>query len=180
MAAVDDCITAVMTSPTATRTNTRSKLDHHATPGPASTAGRSAGCSRSASPPIPCCRVVSPNRTSPNPANAPPAADTRPPPSSLSNAPKKIIGNAAAVMPSRNSPTPPIIEIVVDIYPLTNQTGVHCSAASTRSQERKGIPLAGLHIGTIELTTLHHRGLMRVPNLHHMREIVGREEVVIE
>src|SRR5262249_15808241 len=84
--------------------------------------------------------------------------DTRPPPSSLSNAPKKIIGNAAAVMPSRNSPTPPIIEIVVDIYPLTNQTGVHCSAASTRSQERKGIPLAGFHLRTIPLTTLHHRG----------------------
>ena len=48
------------------------------------------------------------------------------------------------VMPSRNSPTPPIIEIVVDIYFLTNdQTGVHCSAASTRNQERNGIPFTG-------------------------------------
>src|SRR5262249_45080664 len=89
---VDDCITAVMTSPTATRTNTPSKLDHHATPGTASTAGRSAGFSRSASPPIPCCRVVSPNRTSPNPANAAPAADTRPPPSSLVKAPNEDHG----------------------------------------------------------------------------------------
>jgi hypothetical protein len=34
-----------------------------------------------------------------------------------------------------------MIEMVVDIYPLTNeQTGVHCSEASTRNQERKGIP----------------------------------------
>src|SRR5262245_59360437 len=228
MAAVDDCITAVMTSPTATRASTPSKLDHHATLGAASTAGRSAGCSRSASPPIPCCRVVSPNRTSANPASAAPAADTRPRPSSLINAPTKIIGNAAAVsetrkpisatshpvpvvptfapntsprpcgnvsrpaltrpmvvmvvalddctrsvaappqkaprngvaaalpstvrspepanpfsptvitvMPSRNRPTPPRIAIVVDIYALTNdRTGVHCSAASTRSQEQ--------------------------------------------
>ena len=45
------------------------------------------------------------------------------------------------VMPSRNRPTPPMIEMVVDIYPLTNeQTGVHCSEASTWNQERKGIP----------------------------------------
>jgi hypothetical protein len=46
-------------------------------------------------------------------------------------------------MPSRNTPTLPMIEIVVDIHPLTNdQTAVHCSGASTRSQERKGIPRA--------------------------------------
>src|SRR5262249_5912782 len=232
MAAVDDCITAVMTSPTATRASTPSKLDHHAAPGAASTAGRSAGCSRSASPPIPCCRGVSPNRIKPNPASAAPAAGTRPRPSNFLNAPTKVIGNAAAgrrnrqahsatshpvpvvptfapnasprpcgnvskpaltrpmvvivvalddctrsvatppqkaprngvsaallsavrspepasplspavitVMPSRNRPPPPMIEMVVDIYPLTNeQTGVHCSEASTRNQERRGIP----------------------------------------
>jgi hypothetical protein len=41
------------------------------------------------------------------------------------------------VMPSRNRPTPPRIEIVVDIYPLTNdQTGVHCSAAATPAARR--------------------------------------------
>jgi hypothetical protein len=43
---------------------------------------------------------------------------------------------------SQQAPSP-MIEIVVDIHPLTNdQTGVHCSGASTRSQERKGIPRA--------------------------------------
>src|SRR5215510_3935320 len=101
MAAVDDCITAVITSPTTTSASTPNKPNHQPAPGPARTAGRSAGCNHSASPPIPCCRVVSPKSTSAKPASAAPAADTRPRPRSLINAPTKIIGNAAAVSETR-------------------------------------------------------------------------------
>jgi hypothetical protein len=93
-------ITAVIASPRTIKTSTPNTLDHHRTSGP-NTAGRSAGCSCSASPPIPCCNVVSPNRTSANPASAAPAADTRPRPNSLTNAPAKIIGSAAAVRDTR-------------------------------------------------------------------------------
>src|SRR5215471_13783324 len=100
MAAVDDCITAVMASPATIKIRTPSTLDHQLTPGP-NTAGRSAGCNRSATPPMPCCNVVNPYSTSANPASAPPAADTRPRPSSLIRAPTKIIGSAAAVSETR-------------------------------------------------------------------------------
>src|SRR5262245_846135 len=100
MAAVDDCITAVIASPNTINANAPNKLDHQLTPGP-KTAGRSAGCNCSASPPIPCCSVVNPKSTSANPASAPPAADTRPRPSSLISAPTKTIGNAAAVRETR-------------------------------------------------------------------------------
>src|SRR5262245_66629994 len=78
MAAVDDCISAVITSPTATSTSTPSMLPHQTAPEPARTAGRSAGCNRSARPPMPCCRVVNPKSTSPNPESAAPAPDTPP------------------------------------------------------------------------------------------------------
>src|SRR5262245_4555641 len=101
MAAVDDCITAVITSPTTTSASTPNKPNHQPAPGPARTAGRSAGCNHSASPPMPCCRVVSPKSTSAKPASAAPAPDTRPRPSSLISAPTKIIGNAAAVSETR-------------------------------------------------------------------------------
>src|SRR5262245_15356081 len=100
MAAVDDWITAVIARPTTINVSTPDKLDHQLAPGP-KTAGRSAGCNCSASPPIPCCSVVNPKSTSANPANAPPAADTRPRPNSLIKAPMKIIGNAAAVSETR-------------------------------------------------------------------------------
>src|SRR5215467_6033758 len=100
MAAVDDCITAVITSPDTINVSTPTTLDHQLTPGPR-TAGRSAGCNCSANPPIPCCSVVNPKSTSANPASAPPAADTRPRPNSLIIAPTKIIGNAAAVSETR-------------------------------------------------------------------------------
>src|SRR5215469_6845559 len=100
MAAVDDCITAVIASPSKINASRPNKLGHQLTPGP-KTAGRSAGCNRSANPPIPCCRVVNPKSTSANPASAPPAADTRPRPNSLIKAPTKIIGNAAAVSETR-------------------------------------------------------------------------------
>jgi hypothetical protein len=41
------------------------------------------------------------------------------------------------VIPSRNRPTPPRIEIVVDIYPLTlnDKQATHCSAAAMRRQD---------------------------------------------
>src|SRR5215813_4563202 len=100
MAAVDDCIRAVMTSPSTINATTPNQLAHQWTPAPY-TAGRSDGCNCSASPPIPCCSVVNPNSTSANPANAPPAADTRPRPNRLIKAPTKIIGNAAAVSETR-------------------------------------------------------------------------------
>src|SRR5262245_59171993 len=99
MAAVDDCITVVIASPTTIRVSTPSTLDHELRSGP--TPGRSAGRNCSASPAIPSCSVVNPNRTSANPASVPPAADTRPRPSNLTNAPTKIIGNAAAVRETR-------------------------------------------------------------------------------
>src|SRR5215831_18716731 len=100
MAAVDDCITAVIANPTKINASTPNKLDHQLTPGP-KTVGRSAGCNRSASPPIPCCSVVNPKSTSANPASAPPAAARRPRPNSLIKAPTKMIGNAAAVSETR-------------------------------------------------------------------------------
>src|ERR1700758_2143449 len=98
MAAVDDCITAVITSPAKTSASTPYEADHHVVP---VTAGRLEGCNCSATPPMPCCRVVSPKSTSANPASAAPAADTRPRPNNLINAPTKIIGNAAAVSETR-------------------------------------------------------------------------------
>src|SRR5690242_3856262 len=101
MAAVEDCISAVIASPTATSTSTPIAPHHQPVPGPARTAGRSAGCSRSANPPIPSCKTVKPNSTSPNPASAVPAPDTRPRPSSLVIAPTKIIGSAADVNDTR-------------------------------------------------------------------------------
>src|SRR6516162_3016908 len=100
MAAVDDCITAVIASPTTINASAPNKLDHQLTPGP-KTAGRSAGCNCVASPPIPCCSVVNPKSTSANPTSAPPAADTRPRANSLIKAPTMIIGNAAAVSETR-------------------------------------------------------------------------------
>src|SRR6516164_6933446 len=103
MAAVEDCITAVIASPTTTIASTPSKPDHQLPPGPEITAGRSAGCNRSAKPPMPCCSVVNPKSTSANPASAAPAPDTRPRPRRFINAPTKIIGRAAAV----SDPRPP-------------------------------------------------------------------------
>src|SRR5262245_6857493 len=100
MAAVDDCISAVIASPIPIKASTPTMLDHQRTSGP-NTAGRSAGRSCSARPLIPCCSVVNPNSTSANPAGAAPAADTGPRPSSLIKAPTKIIGNAAAVSETR-------------------------------------------------------------------------------
>src|SRR5579871_482457 len=121
MAAVDDCITAVITSPAATSVSAPSIPGHHPTPGPARTAGRSAGCRRSASPAIPCCRVVSPNSTRPNPASAAPAPETRPPARSLTSAPTKIIGNAAAVSETRTpmSATSQPVPVVPTLAPKT-------------------------------------------------------------
>src|SRR5262249_33174357 len=78
---------------------------HHPVPGPVRTAGRSAGCSRSANPPMPSCKVDNPNSTSPNPARAAPAPDTRPRPRSLIIAPRKIIGSAAGVSDTRTPMT---------------------------------------------------------------------------
>src|SRR5262245_29956200 len=100
MAAVDDCITAVIASPATIKVRTANRLDHQRTPGP-KIAGKSAGCNVSASPLIPCCSVVKPKSTSAKPASAAPAADRRPRPSSLIRAPTKIIGNAAAVSETR-------------------------------------------------------------------------------
>src|SRR5215831_792000 len=121
VAAVDDCITAVITSPNRTNANTPTTLDHHATPGP-KMAGRSAGCSCSASPPIPCCRVVSPKSTSANPASDAPAADRRPRPSRLVKAPTKIIGSAAAVSETRTpmSATSQAVPVVPTFAPNTS------------------------------------------------------------
>src|SRR6516225_1901551 len=136
MAAVDDCITAVITSPTTTSASTPNKPDHQPAPGPARTAGRSAGCNRSASPPMPCCRVVSPKSTSAKPASAAPAPDTRPRPSSLINAPTKIIGNAAAVSETRTpmSATSQPVAVVPTFAPKTrpNPCGKVSKPALTR------------------------------------------------
>src|SRR5215467_6730143 len=121
VAAVDDCITAVITSPNKTNASTPTTLDHQATSGP-KMAGRSAGCSCSASPPIPCCRVVSPKSTSPNPASDAPPADRRPRPSRLTRAPTKIIGNAAAVSETRTpmSATSQAVPVVPTFAPNTS------------------------------------------------------------
>src|SRR5215472_8227448 len=93
----------------------------HPESGPARTTGRSAGCNRSASPPMPCCRVVSPKSTSPNPASAAPAPDTRPRPRSLVRAPTKIIGSAAAVSETRTpiSATNQAVPVVPTFAPKT-------------------------------------------------------------
>src|SRR5215831_13067810 len=121
MAAVDDCISAVITSPTTTNTKTPRMPRHHPAPGPARTTGRSAEWNRSASPPMPCCRVVSPKSTSPNPASAAPAPDTLPRPKSLVRAPTKIIGSAADVSETRTpiSATSQAVPVVPTFAPKT-------------------------------------------------------------
>src|SRR5215831_3165620 len=108
-------------SPTATSTNTPKSPDHHRASGAARTAGRSAGCNRSASPPMPCCRVVSPKSTSPNPASAAPTPAIRPRARSLVNAPTKIIGSAAAVSETRTpmSATSQPVPVVPTFAPKT-------------------------------------------------------------
>src|SRR5262249_22252023 len=95
---------------------------HQPASGLASTTGRSAGCSRSASPPMPCCRVVSPYSTSPNPASAAPPPDVRPRPRSLVNAQTKIIGSAAAVSETRTpiSATSQPVPVVPTFAPKTS------------------------------------------------------------
>src|SRR5262245_17615892 len=121
MAAVDDCISAVIASPTATSIRTPIALRHHPVPGPVRAAGRSAGCSRSANPPMPSCKVDNPNSTSPNPAMAAPAPDTRPRPRSLIIAPMKIIGSAADVSDTRTpmSATSQPVPVVPTFAPNT-------------------------------------------------------------
>src|SRR5262249_27751716 len=121
MAAVDDCIRAVIATPTATSITTPIALRHQPVPGPVRTAGRSAGCSSSASPPMPSCKVDNPNSTSPNPARAAPAPDTRPRPRSLIIAPMKIIGSAAVVSDTRTpiSATSHPVPVVPTLAPNT-------------------------------------------------------------
>ena len=70
---------------------------------------------------MPCCKVVNPKSTSPNPASAAPAPDTRPRPRSLISAPKKIIGSAAAVSETRTpmSATSHPVPVVPTFAPKT-------------------------------------------------------------
>src|SRR6516162_1949776 len=151
MAAVDDCITAVITNPTATRASTPYKPDHHVVP---RTAGKSAGCNCSANPPIPCCKVVSPKSTSANPARAAPAADIRPRPSNLISAPTKIIGNAAAVSETRTpmSATSQPVPVVPTLAPNTRASP--CGNVSTPALTRPMVVIVvALEDCTISVTT---------------------------
>src|SRR5262245_49346743 len=71
---------------------------------------------------MPCCRVVSPKSTSPNPARAAPTPDIRPRARSLINAPMKIIGSAAAVSETRTpiSATSQPVPVVPTFAPKTS------------------------------------------------------------
>jgi hypothetical protein len=91
-AALEDCITVVIRTPTSTSIATPAAPLHHPLP---LTAGRSAGCTRSANPAMPPCNTVSPSKSSENPAIAPPAPPQRPRPISRSSAPAKSMGMAA-------------------------------------------------------------------------------------
>jgi hypothetical protein len=57
MDAVDDCITAVITSPTINQRPEAERADAQPAPSAPRTADRSEGCKLSASLPMPCCRV---------------------------------------------------------------------------------------------------------------------------